>query len=447
LKIAVIGTGISGLSAAWLLAQRHEVTVYEKDAHIGGHSNTVDVELPDHPGGPIAVDTGFIVYNPPSYPNLTQLFDRLDVPTADTDMSFSISLDGGRFEYASKLPGLLAQPTNLASGHFWSMLADIPRFYREARSLAEGNGQDNETLEQFMTRCGFGRAFIEDHLLPMAAAIWSSPTSAIREFPARSFARFYQNHGLLSLWRRPQWRTVRGGSREYVQRMSRGFADRVRINTAVERIHRQSSGVRIEDRQGGVEQFDHVILATHADQALRLLADSSHSERRILGAFGYSRNVAILHTDTALMPRRRAAWASWNYLTQQSETAERDVCCTYWMNNLQPLETRTPLLVTLNPNTPPQQGSVLRSIIYHHPVLDARAARMQPLLWELQGQRRTWFCGSYFGHGFHEDGIQAGLAVAEALGGIGRPWQVAADADRIGLPATWPHSRETAIAA
>jgi len=444
LKIAVIGTGISGLSAAWLLAREHDVTIYEKDAHVGGHSNTVDVDLPD---GRVAVDTGFIVYNPPSYPNLTQLFGQLGVATAETDMSFSISLDDGRYEYASNLRGLFAQPGNLANPDFWSMLSDIPRFFREARILADGDGNGNETLDEFMVRCGFGRPFIENHLLPMAAAIWSSPTATIRDYPARSFARFYHNHGLLSLWRRPQWRTVLGGSREYVRRLTGSFADRIRLNTAVERVHRLPGGVRIEDRQGGVDSFDHVVLATHADQALRLLADVSHSERRILGAFNYSRNVAILHNDTSLMPHRRAAWASWNYLSRQGADAEREVCCTYWMNNLQPLPTQTPLMVTLNPNTTPKDGSVLRSSIYHHPMLDAQAARMQPMLWQLQGHRRTWYCGSYFGHGFHEDGIQAGLAVAEALGGRDRPWSVPDGSDRIGVPPLWPQRTQPSIAA
>ena len=424
--IAIVGTGIAGLSAAWLLSQRHRITVFEADDRIGGHSHTVEAELE---GRPVAVDTGFIVYNEPAYPNLTALFRELDVPTTPTEMSFSVSIDAGAFEYAgNNLAGLLAQPSNLLRPRFWSMLADLRRFYRTAsRDLAT---MGDISLGDYLDREGYGLPFREDHLFPMAAAIWSTPAIDVHRHPAAAFVRFWENHGLLQFTGRPVWRTVRGGSREYVSRLTRGFADRILTSTAVTSIRRHGETVEMIDKLGCSRRFDHVVIATHGNQALRLLADPSPQESQLLGSIGYTQNDVVLHTDVSLMPRRRSAWASWNYLADRS-TKAGGLSVTYWMNRLQPLGSAPPIFVTLNPLREPRSGSIISRHVYQHPVLDARSARAQAELWSLQGQRNTWFCGAYFGAGFHEDGLQAGLAVAEDLGGLRRPWQVANDSGRI----------------
>jgi predicted NAD/FAD-binding protein len=424
--IAVVGTGISGLSAAWLLAKGHDVTVYEADERIGGHSNTVEIAVD---GRPIAVDTGFIVYNEPCYPNLTALFDHLGVETAATDMSFAVSIDRGRLEYAgSDLAGLLAQPSNLLKPRFWSMVADLLRFYREAPRDLQTMG--DVSLADYLDANRYGRAFREDHLYPMAAAIWSTPSAEVGDYPAAAFVRFCENHGLLRLTGRPVWRTVKGGSREYVARLTASFRDRILTATPVVAIRRDVDGVEVVDARGGRRRFDDVVIATHADRALALLADPSPEERRLLGAFRYSRNEAVLHSDPDAMPRRRAAWASWNYLSDVRE-GDRALSVTYWMNRLQPLGDAPPLFVTLNPVREPDPARVHARIAYDHPLFDAATGRAQPELWSLQGVNRTWFCGAHFGAGFHEDGLQAGLAVAEDLGGLARPWSVANDSARI----------------
>jgi len=424
LKIAVIGTGISGLSAAWLLSQRHDVTVYERASRPGGHSNTVKVKAA---GRAIPVDTGFIVYNPKSYPNLTALFQHLGVPTKRSDMSFGVSLDGGGLEYAgTNLLGLFAQKRNLARPRFWSMLRDLLRFYREAPTAALADPAT--TLGEYLRAGGYGEAFCHDHLLPMAAAIWSAPPETMLAYPTASFVRFHANHGLLQLTDRPEWRTVQGGSKTYVQKLTAAFADRIRLDCGAAIVRRGGDGVLVRDARGGEAQFDHVVLATHADQALALLADADSVERNLLGAFRYSLNLAVLHTDARFMPRRRAAWSSWNFIGERRSAS--GVCVTYWMNRLQSLNGPN-LFVTLNPAQPPHAGALLHSEIYQHPMFDTRAILAQSRLWALQGRGNVWFCGAYFGAGFHEDGLQAGLAVAEALGDVRRPWTVAGESDRI----------------
>jgi predicted NAD/FAD-binding protein len=423
LKIAVIGTGISGLSAAWLLSQRHDVTVYERASRPGGHSNTVEVRAA---GCDISVDTGFIVYNPKNYPNLTALFDHLGVATKPSDMSFGVSLDSGQLEYAgTDLLGLFAQKRNLVRPRFLSMLRDLLRFYREAPAAALTD--PSITLGDYLRAGGYGEAFCHDHLLPMAAAIWSAPPEAMLAYPAASFIRFHANHGLLQIADRPEWRTVQGGSKTYVQKLTRAFADRVRLDCGAATVRRTGDGVLVRDAHGGEAQFDHVVLATHADQALALLADADSVERNLLGAFRYSFNLAVLHTDARFMPRRRAAWSSWNFIGERSASG---VCVTYWMNRLQSLHGPN-LFVTLNPAQPPHAGTLLHSETYEHPMFDTRAILAQSRLWALQGRGNVWFCGAYFGAGFHEDGLQAGLAVAEALGGVRRPWTVAGESGRI----------------
>jgi predicted NAD/FAD-binding protein len=427
MEIAVIGSGISGLSAAWLLSTRHTVSLFEADCRLGGHSNTVNA-------GGTAVDTGFIVYNEATYPNLTALFDHIGVRTKPSEMSLAVSLDGGRLEYSgSGLSGLLAQPANAVRPRFWRMLQDLVRFYREAPLDISRIG--DLSLSAYLDAKGYRAAFREDHLYPMAAAIWSTPAAEIGNYPAAAFIRFCENHGLLKLAGRPAWRTVDGGSRQYVRRLADLFTGKIFLGRGMRSIARRSGSAWLTDVDGVEQRFDHVVIATHADQALRMLADASQKERHLLGSFRYSRNEAVLHADARLMPRRRRVWSSWNYLAEtRNET--RALSATYWMNRLQSLATDQPLFVTLNPAVEPEARTVRHREIYEHPAFDAAAMRAQQELWSLQGLRNTWFCGAYFGAGFHEDGLQAGLAVAEALGAVRRPWNVRDESGRIIIDAT-----------
>jgi hypothetical protein len=432
--IAIVGTGIAGLACAWLLSSRHRVTVYESADRVGGHANTVSVRTE---GGLVPVDTGFIVYNEQTYPNLTALFRHLGVATQASDMSFGVSMDDGRLEYAgTDLGGLFAQPRNLLRPRFWGMLRDLLRFYRAAPGDLPRLEQDLCSLDAYLDAGGYGTGLREDHLLPMSAAIWSCPAADARLYPAAAFVRFCHNHGLLQVADRPVWRTVTGGSREYVARLSERFAGRIRTGRPVLAVERLEEGVRVHSAEGA-HVYDDVVMACHADQALNMLgANATVTERALLGAFRYTRNIAALHTDESLMPRRQRVWASWNYLgTSGGDAARRPPCVTYWMNRLQGLPGKTNYFVTLNPPRPPRPGSLLRSETYEHPVFDAAALRAQRRLWELQGQGGVWFCGAHFGSGFHEDGLQAGLAVAEQLGGVRRPWHVADESGRIHLGA------------
>jgi len=441
LEIAVVGAGIGGLGAAWLLAQRHRVTVFEAAAALGGHSNTVVV---DDGGRELPVDTGFIVYNARNYPNLVALFEYLGVPTRDSDMSFAASLDGGRFEYSGgDLGGLLAQPTNLARPRFWRMLLDVLRFYRAAPGYLDGPHADLP-LGTLVERHGYSRAFASDHLLPMAAAIWSASVADIRRYPARAFVRFCDNHGLLQLAGRPQWRTVVGGSRVYVARLRAALSASVIAGTPVVRVERETQGVRLRCADGVERRFDHVVLATHADQSLALLATPTPDEARLLSAFRYAENEAVLHNDTRLMPRRRRAWASWNFIAGRDSDTDAGSCVTYWMNRLQSLDSTRQWFVTLNPPAPPAAALTHYRTVYRHPQFDLAALRAQESLWDIQGRQRTWFCGAWCGYGFHEDGLQAGLLVAEQLGGVTRPWPTPVQASRVALP---PSAMRAALAA
>jgi predicted NAD/FAD-binding protein len=425
-KIAVIGAGVSGLSCAWALSRHHEVVLYEADARLGGHANTRTISVG---GREIAVDTGFIVYNEPTYPNLTALFAHLGVETAPTEMSFSVSLDGGAYEYAgSNLRGLFAQPENILKRRFWSMMSDLLRFYREApRDLAE---MGDISLDAYLARGNYGQAFIRDHLYPMAAAIWSTPAAEVGAYPAASFIKFCENHGLLKLMKRPIWRTVRGGSRHYVDRLTANVSE-IRLGAPVMRVARTPEGVEVRDAGGGLDRFDAVVIGAHADSALAMLETPSDAEREILGAFRYSGNIAYLHSDAGLMPRRKAAWASWNFLGKSRDQTGLSV--SYWMNRLQPLGDAPQLFVTLNPPAPPREDATHAQDAYRHPQFDLAALHAQRRLWSLQGADRIWFCGAYFGAGFHEDGLQAGLAVAEQLGGHKRPWSAPNQSGRIFL--------------
>jgi len=429
LNIAVIGTGIAGMSAAWLLNRGHRITVYERSGRIGGHSNTVDA-LTERSITP--VDTGFIVYNELNYPNLTALFDHLGVRTKESDMSFAASLDGGAMEYSgTDLNGLLGQRINLVRPRFWRMVADLLRFYREAPSLLNEPGCEELSLADYLRRGNYSDSFANDHLLPMGAAVWSTTAREMRDYPAAAFIRFFQHHGLLQLKDRPQWRTVDGGSRHYVKRLVESYRNQIRFGGA-RSVRRMGSKVIVVDHQGNSEIYDHVVIATHADEAYRLLADPDPLERRLLGGWRYTNNRAVLHSDNSLMPRRRRVWSSWNFIGEQRESGG-NLCVTYWMNRLQSLGPTDPLFVTLNPVHEPAPGTILREFDYTHPYFDRAALAAQKELWSLQGRRGTWYCGSYFGYGFHEDALQSGLAVAEQLGGLRRPWRVEGESGRINL--------------
>lgn len=416
------------MSAAWLLSQRHDVTVYEREARLGGHSNTVMVNTSL---GPTPVDTGFIVFNDATYPNLIALFEHLGVKTAASDMSFGVSLNGGRTEYSSVgASAFLCGGRNLISPRFWSMTLDLLRFYRHAPLEMLDTRDDMISLGEYLEQRGYGEAFQRDHLLPQAAAIWSATMSEIRHYPACAFVRFFENHGLLKLKGRPKWRTVEDGSRAYVEKLTAAYADRVRLNAGAVRVRREADGVVVHDTTGEALRYDNVVIATHGDQALGLLEDPSAEERRLLGAFKYATNRAVLHTDPALMPKRRPLWASWNYV---GDNPEGGCIVSYWMNKLQNIESREQIFLTLNPRTMPRADTILYEKQYEHPLFDAGAIRAQEQIWSLQGVRNTWYCGAHFGAGFHEDGLQAGLAVAEQLGGLRRPWTVEDESGRIYL--------------
>ena len=414
MRIAVVGGGISGLAAARALHPQHEVTLFEAADRLGGHSHTIMVDAGDRLQ---PVDTGFIVFNERNYPCLTRLFAELGVPTDPSDMSFSASIDNGRLEYAGdSLATLFGQPANLLRPGHYRMLAHILRFNLQVKRLLKAGSLPDVSLGEFLLREGYSRAMREHYLMPMAAAIWSCPTSAMQAFPLQSLARFFDNHGLLNVWDRPAWRTVRGGSQEYVKKLAALLEGKVRLSTPITQVWRDADRVILRDKGARHHVFDQVIFATHADQTLGLLSDADETEHRLLGAFAYQRNRAILHTDRGLMPRRRRVWASWNYFATSTASGTREVAVTYWMNRLQNIPGETQYFVSLNPLHEPHPTSVLREIIYDHPVFDQAALRAQRELGALQGVRRSWFCGAWCGYGFHEDGLVSGLGVAQRLG-------------------------------
>ena len=412
-EIAIVGTGISGLGAAWALSADHGLTVYESADRIGGHSNTVEVDTPQ---GPVPVDTGFIVYNEVTYPNLTRLFRTLNVPTQASDMSFAFSVDR-RFEYAASMAGVLAAPRNLGKARFLRMLIDIDRFRRTGARLV---ARSDETIDELMRRNGYSAGFLTDYLYPMTGAIWSTSLDGIGQFPALPILRFLHNHGLIEIAGRPTWRSVTGGSREYLRRLTTVFADVVRLESPVTRVTRAGGRVLVESR-GERKMFDQVILATHSDQALQILGeDATQAERSALAAIRYQPNLAVLHSDPRLMPNNRRVWSSWNAMTSGEPTVE-SASVTYWMNRLQSLKTDLPLFLSLNPLREPDTALTHGTFRYAHPQFDIGAVRAQRALAGIQGLNNTWFAGAYLGYGFHEDGLQSGLNVAAALGSPA-PW-------------------------
>jgi uncharacterized protein len=411
MRIAIIGAGVSGLVAAHLLHDRHEVSVFEAGARPGGHADTVRVDTADATHW---VDTGFIVFNDRNYPRFERLLDRLGVATQPARMSFGVSSEDGAFEYASTSPnGLFATRANLVSPRFHRMLRDVRRFQREARDLLASD--EDPALAEWLERRGFSPAFVERLIVPQAAAVWSADPRQMWSFPARFLAEFFDNHGMLGVRGRPRWRAVTGGSHRYVDALVRPFRDRLRLRTPVRAIARGPGDVTVTPVAGAPERFDEVILATHSDHALALLADATAREHAVLGAIPYQRNEAVLHTDERLLPRRRRAWASWNYHLLEAPSGRPTV--TYHMNRLQSLDAPVELCVTLNRTDAIDPAKVIRTVEYAHPVYTSAGAAAQRRHHEINGRRRTHFCGAYWGWGFHEDGVASAVRVAEALGG------------------------------
>ena len=416
-KIAIIGSGISGLGAASLLHPFHDITLFEKNDYLGGHSRTVEINTAE---GIVPVDTGFIVYNKRNYPLLTRLFDHLKVPVAQSDMSFGVSINKGWLEYGTQsLFNIFAQKKNLVRPAFWSMISDILTFNKQAASYLEKDL--TVSLGDCLDELGMGPWFREYYLLAMGGAIWSTPASGMLDFPAATFIRFFENHGLLTVADHPQWYTVKGGSREYVKRLSQPFLDKVKLNTGVKSISRRSGGVTVEDTKGDTHHFDDVVFACHADQALAMITDANSEEKRILSAFAYQPNRAVLHSDLSFMPKNKEAWASWVYLADEQSGSGTGVSLSYWMNNLQPLPTKQTVIVTLNPGHEPDPALVYDDHHFEHPVFDAAAIRSQSEITTLQGQNHLWFCGAYQRYGFHEDGLLSAVTMAGKMG-IDPPW-------------------------
>jgi predicted NAD/FAD-binding protein len=409
-KVAVIGAGISGLASSWLLSRAHEVTLFEAGAHLGGHTDTHDIELD---GRQHAVDTGFIVYNPDNYPLLSRLLAELGVDTQPTTMSFAVRNEGSGLEYnATSLRGLFCQKRNLVSPRFLRMLRDIARFYREAPALL-ANSEDATTLGDYLEAHAYSAAFRDDHIVPMASALWSSPSAQVLRFPVAYLVRFLANHHMLQAAGRPQWRTIRGGSRSYVRALRSRWHVRERAGCRVTGVRRDAAGVSVE-HAGASERFDGAVLACHSDQALRLLRDPAACESDILGAIAYQPNEVVLHTDASVLPRRRAAWAAWN----ATVPAQAGTACTvsYCMNLLQRLDAREPIVVSLNSSARIAPERILRRLNYAHPVYTAAAVAAQKRKAQIQGVDRIWYAGAYWGWGFHEDGMRSAVDVAHALG-------------------------------
>lgn len=416
MRIAIIGTGISGLGAAYLLSKDHNIVVYEENSYVGGHSRTIDVVSS---AIPTPVDTGFIVFNDWNYPNLMALFNRLGVDYEKSDMSFGVSIDKGNLEYSSN--ALFAQKKNIFSKAYWGMVFDILKFNRKAPAYIDKD--PDLTLEECLDQLKMGDWFRHYYLLAMGAAIWSCPLETIHKFPAKTFLQFFKNHGLLNLYHRPQWYTVTGGSRNYINKLTASFRHRIITNCGVRKVLPIEHGFKVLDSQGGTAVFDEVIFACHADTALELIDTPTEEEQAVLGAFDYQENQIIVHRDDSFMPRAEKCWSSWVYLSEEREAGEKPgVSLSYWMNNLQNLDLPHPVIVTLNPARRPAEEHIFDEHVFSHPVFDAKAIQAQKDLCSIQGARGLWFCGAYQRYGFHEDGLLSAINIAKAFE-VEIPWE------------------------
>ena len=411
MKIAIIGSGISGLTAAYVLSDEHEVVVFEAADYIGGHTNTVDVKWD---GSTYAVNTGFIVFNEATYPNFIKLMQRLGVAWQPSQMSFSVKCDKTGLEFSpGTLNALFIQRRNLLRPSFYRMLLDVFRFKRDSQKLLEAEDY-SLTLEQYLKLKGYSRSFIDHFIIPMGEAIWSADPKQFDRFPARYFAQFFKNHGFLNVHEQPLWLTIQGGSRRYVEPITRPFKDSLRVNCPVKSIRRQSDHVEVTAAGATPERFDTAVVATHSDQALALLADASDAERSVLGAIRYQENHTVLHTDTSVLPKRRAAWASWNYHIPRKELGR--VAVTYDMNILQSIRAPVEFCVSLNLESHLEPSKIIRKMVYHHPVYCPESLAARGRLKEINGVNRTYYAGAYWGYGFHEDGVNSALEVCRHFG-------------------------------
>jgi predicted NAD/FAD-binding protein len=418
MKIAIIGSGISGLSCSWLFNQKHDITLFEKNDRLGGHSNTASI---DYDGKKIDVDTGFIVFNFKTYPNLKAFFELLEVEIQKSNMSFGIKNLDNYFEYSgNNLSGLFAQKKNFFNLKFLKMLKDIVKFNKNAIKLVEsGNDIKNKTLSEFIDELKLGDYFKNYYLFPMSSAIWSCPLELIKKYPAKTFLQFFYNHGLLSVTNQPQWYSVKGGSKEYVKKMSASFANKIKLGCNIVKSTKIGEKILLTDENGQNYEFDHVIFATHADQTHKIISDKTKDEEEILSKIKSSKNTAVLHKDEKQMPKNKKAWSSWVYLFSKKESK---VSLSYWMNNLQNIDKKHPLFVTLNPILAIDEKDIFAKYDYEHPIFDENAIKAQENLDKIQGKRNIWFCGAWTKYGFHEDGLNSAINVAKKFK-IEAPWK------------------------
>ena len=414
MKIGVIGSGVSGLVSALTLQEKFEVSLFEKNSKLGGHSNTVTIEQENNK---YSVETGFIVLNDKNYPIFTSLLKHLNIGVNNSSMSFSVSVDKGQFEYSSSYIGLLGQTKNIIDPKYWGMLRDINYFYNNALKDVK-DCPDNETLGQFLKRFNYSNKFIDYHLVPMTASIWSCPTKSILNFPIKSLLVFFENHKLLNIYNRPKWSTVNKGSREYVKKIQSLLKGKIYTNTKVNKISKSKEGIRVH-YQDGIKTFDKVILACHADQSSEILIENFSEEANLLKDFKYQKNTSILHSDINFMPKRKSVWSSWNYITETGNSGNLSI--TYWMNELQGINSSKPILLSLNPKILPNPDLIYGQYSYSHPILDNNAINIQKKLSSIQGKNNLWFCGAWTGFGFHEDGVKSAVEIANSHD-IDLPW-------------------------